>query len=144
MSAAEKFWAKVDAGGDCWLWTGALNTGGYGRFTLDGRRQRAHRVAYALLVSPVPDHLELDHLCRVRHCVNPDHLEPVTRRENVIRGAAPAQAAYRQKRKTHCPKGHPYDEANTYEWARRPGQRYCVECNRVRSREYSRRKRGSR
>lgn len=143
MRTAEKFWEKVDASGDCWLWMGGLNTGGYGRFTLDGRRQRAHRVAYALLVAPVPSGLELDHLCRVRHCVNPDHLEPVTRRENLLRGAGPAQAGYRQKRKTHCPQGHPYDESNTFVWAARPSERSCIECNRVRAREYQRKKRGA-
>ena len=143
---AQRFWPKVEFTETCWLWT-AGRAGTYGGFFVgegEKRRTYAHRWAYEFCVGPIPEGLQLDHLCRVRLCVNPDHLEPVTRRENVIRGAAPAQAAYRQKRKTHCPKGHPYDEANTYEWARRPGQRYCVECNRVRSREYSRRKRGSR
>ena len=133
MSAAEKFWAKVDAGGDCWLWTGALNTGGYGRFTLDGRRQRAHRVAYALLVSPVPDHLELDHLCRVRHCVNPDHLDLVTHAENTRRGAGGSNNSI----KTHCPHGHPYDAANTV--INQRGSRECRECRRARSRAHYRR-----
>lgn len=86
---AERFWPKVDASGDCWEWTGARNPEGYGRIGA-GRRGsatlHAHRVAWELLVGPVPAHLELDHLCRNPRCVNPDHLEPVSRTENIRRG----------------------------------------------------------
>lgn len=72
-------------GSDCWLWTGYVAAGGYGEFHLAGRTRKAHRVAYELLVGPVPEGLDLDHLCRVRRCVNPEHLEPVTRQENLRR-----------------------------------------------------------
>lgn len=82
---AERFWAKVHKTDSCWLWTASL-TFGYGSFW-DGKGQvRAHRFAYELLVDPIPEGLQLDHLCRIRHCVNPDHLEAVTNAENVQRG----------------------------------------------------------
>ncbi|MEU7240240.1 HNH endonuclease signature motif containing protein [Streptomyces sparsogenes] len=82
----------------------------------------AHRFAYETLVGPIPEHLQLDHLCRVRHCVNPDHLEPVSSRENTRRGRSQAGI---NGRKTHCQKGHPFDSANTYVWK---GSRACRTC----------------
>jgi hypothetical protein len=82
-----RFWNKVAAvkGGGCWYWMAGLFRGGYGQFRF-GRNTRAHRVAYEALVGEIPAGLDLDHLCRVRHCVNPEHLEPVTRKENIRRG----------------------------------------------------------
>lgn len=78
---------RIDASGDCWEWTGFIDSGGYGSsIAYDGRQQRPHRVVWQMLVGPIPDGMDLDHLCRVRHCVNPDHLEPVTRSENLRRG----------------------------------------------------------
>lgn len=108
----DRFWSKVDKSdlGGCWLWTGHT-VDGYGRIRL-GTRERdphayAHRVAYEFLVGPVPAGLQLDHLCRVRHCVNPDHLEPVTNRENTVRGLGPELTRARQAAITHCKNGHP-------------------------------------
>lgn len=103
--ATARFWPNVDKTGvnGCWLWLGTRRKG-YGRFqSIDGRRLSAHRVAYELLVGPIPVGLVLDHLCRNRACVNPDHLEAVTNRDNILRGyGASAQMA----RRTSCPKGH--------------------------------------
>ena len=120
-----RFWAKVDrrGPGDCWGWRAAINSHGYGVFSLGGVVQYAHRLAYQCLVGPIPDGLTIDHLCRVRSCVNPGHLEPVTHRENTLRGATlPAANA----RKTHCPKGHRYAGDNLY--VRPRGGRTCLAC----------------
>lgn len=87
-SVEERFWSKVveiDGDGSCWLWTAAKSGKGYGCVVIDRRRYPAHRVAYEMFVGPIPEGLEIDHLCRVRNCVNPAHLEPVTHAENVRR-----------------------------------------------------------
>ena len=86
QTTAERFWEKVDVGHPlgCWLWTGAL-TRDYGSFWLDGNQRPAHRYSYELLRGPIPDGLQMDHLCRVKHCVNPDHLDPVTPATNLRR-----------------------------------------------------------
>lgn len=120
------FWAKVQKTDGCWLWTAHVDQSGYGKFG-NGKHGTtcAHRIAYELCVGPIPAGLELDHLCRVRHCVNPRHLEAVTHSENVLRGLSPAITAARQRAKTHCPKKHPYDEANTIH---RGGARFCRAC----------------
>lgn len=111
LTPAGRFFAKVDKTGDCWLWTGCLTHGGYGQLTSENRKWSAHRFAYSLLVGPIPEGLDLDHLCRVRNCVNPAHLEPVTRAENLHRGFGTGFQVNASK--THCAQGHPYDEANT-------------------------------
>ena len=106
-----RFLAKVNKTETCWLWTAWIERNGYGRFWLDGRQHGAHRVAYELYVGPIPEGLEIDHLCRVKHCVRPDHLEAVTASENIRRMAAhrvPYQALMEA-----CRKGHPYDDENT-------------------------------
>jgi len=126
VSIAGRFWEKVEKTPTCWLWTGAVNGNGYGNFNESGRYVGAHRVAYELVIGPIPADLTLDHLCRVRLCVNPSHLEPVTNGDNVRRGmSVPALNA----RKTHCKRGHPFDARNTY---RRPdGSRQCRACRRI-------------
>lgn len=136
-----RFWAKVDRTGGpaaCWPWTAYRTRSGYGRFNLGGKRiDTAHRVAYVLLRGPVPEGLQLDHLCRVRHCVNPAHLEPVTQRENLLRGATvPARYATR----TRCVNGHEFTPENTAP-GRTPGQRRCRACDRERMRRYRSRQR---
>lgn len=86
----DRFWAKVDALGPCWLWTKGKTANGYGRFGVTSKDKRlAHIFAWTTLVGPVPEGLQLDHLCRVRLCVNPDHLEPVTPQENWRRSHTP-------------------------------------------------------
>lgn len=132
----ERIMQWTDRSGDCWLWTGFLDRYGYGQISVNNHREKAHRVAYATLVGPIPAGLVSDHTCRVRHCVNPAHLEPVTQAENMRRGVA------HNSTKAHCPKGHPYNEANTYV---RPGggRRDCRECRRETSRRREATKRGA-
>lgn len=125
----DRFWSKVDRRPDgCWEWTAYRNRFGYGRFGMDGEVVLAHRVAYEMLVGPIPDGLSLDHLCRNRGCVRPDHLEPVTAAENVLRGTG---WAGRNARKTHCPRSHPLAGDNLMR--NRHSQRLCRECARERN-----------
>lgn len=115
-----RFRAHVLEGDDCWLWTGLVQSNGYGVFNVAGRPQRAHRVSYEMHVGPIPPGLQIDHLCRVRKCVNPAHLEPVTARENS-----------RRAMRTHCVNGHEFTSENTY---MNGGKRYCRTCRRDRNR----------
>lgn len=135
----QRFWDKVSVNEEtgCWEWTAYCNKNGYGTFKLGTLSCLSRRVAYEHLVRKVDSPLQLDHLCRVRRCCNPVHLEPVTCAENVrrsplisenakvrVRAAIAASAAVRA-RKTHCPQGHPYDEANTYMYG---NSRMCKQC----------------
>jgi len=115
----------------CWVWHGALKSNGYGYVFAGGRDQNAHRVAYQWFVGPIPEGLELDHLCRNRGCVNPSHLEPVTRWENIKRGAMEEARQRRTTERLTCSKGHPWNEQNTYVHAK-TGARHCRECHRLR------------
>lgn len=98
----------VDESG-CLLWMGTISEG-YGLVKWNGKQTRVHRLVYEHVNGSIPDGLTLDHLCRIRNCVNPRHLEPVTREENVLRGEAPSAV---NARKTHCKRGHPFDSENT-------------------------------
>ena len=110
IALSERFWSKVDDSGDgCWPFLGAVTERGYGRFTIANRMYQAHRVAYELAVGLIPDGMQLDHLCRNRRCCNPAHLEPVTNRENQMRGFGVSGV---NARKTHCPQGHEYTPDN--------------------------------
>lgn len=125
-----RFWDKVKPEGECLVWTGNRDGDGYGRFRL-GKMQSAHRLAYEDAVGPIPDGLQLDHLCRNTPCVNPAHLEPVTYRVNQLRGIGFCAV---NAQKIECVNGHPFDEANTYI---RPGQRRaCRACGREATRRY--------
>lgn len=140
QAVAERFLRLVseEPNSGCWLWLGCTDPKGYGHFRLNGSICKAHRVAYELFVGPIPFGLQLDHLCRVKGCVNPAHLEAVTNSENQrrTRGRRPlwGLAAIEAKR-THCPQGHPYSESNTYRWRR---QRRCRECNRLQAQKQRR------
>lgn len=125
----------TDAG--CWEWQRGLNFGGYGSMRIEGKRWMAHRAAYELAIGPIPAGLDLDHLCRNRKCCNPEHLEPVTRSENLRRG----EVGRWNLATTHCPQGHPYDDENTYQDKR--GWRGCRTCRAEATKRYNDKKRAA-
>lgn len=125
----ERFLEKVDkevcSTTSCWVWVGATNGKGYGQFYCDGRNQLAHRVSYQLYVGEIPEGLTVDHQCENTICVNPDHLKPMTLKENIAKGDS---ATAVNGRKTHCPQGHEYTKENTLHKKR---GRYCRICQRA-------------
>lgn len=156
-SVEERFWSKVNKEGSapehrpelgpCWLWTAGLRKG-YGQFHVKRRKQPAHRYAWNLLVGPIPEGLEPDHLCRVRACVKaianeqgPAHLEPVTRGENARRGDLGIRTKERIQAMTHCKNGHLITDENTC-WAPNGG-RFCHTCRIESWRAYRRRKKAA-
>lgn len=138
--AMRRFLGKVDRlpCGGCWLWSAATNDAGYGLIHWRRRSYLAHRFAYENLVGDIPDGLELDHLCRVRNCVNPAHLEAVTRQVNALRGLSPSGI---HARKTHCHRGHEFTNENTS--IRPNGARRCLTCHRENERARHQRRRGA-
>ena len=142
---SEKFWEKVNKNGPipeyrpdfdpCWLWTAAVNAKGYGVMCVKNGSTLAHVISYNIHVGQIHSGMQIDHLCRVRNCVNPNHLEVVTPRVNVHRGFGPTAV---HARKTHCPKGHPYSGDNLYLSPR--GNRQCRECVRRSQMRYRKRK----
>jgi hypothetical protein len=141
LTTEERFWQKVivpEGVSDCWLWRGAISKGGYGNFHVTaGKWAVAHRVSYEMHKGPVPEGLDLDHLCRVRHCVNPDHVEAVTRQVNLLRGIGGRLAGERQRSKTHCKQGHEFTTENTAIGKRGTPkeQRLCRICQRIASKK---------
>lgn len=133
--AEQRFWQKVlpEPNSGCWLWDGADNGEGYGAIRISGVTHKAHRLSYQLFVGPIPDGLQIDHLCRVRCCVNPTHLEAVTQKTNIQRGEAAKRAKeWFAANVTHCPAGHEYTRDNLR--ANKYGHRMCATCHRERER----------
>lgn len=112
-----------------WLWTGKLNQDGYARIKYYGRMIMAHRLSYEIFIRPLIEGQEIDHLCRVRHCINPDHLEAVVHKVNMERSPSFAE---RKARTTHCPYGHPYSGENLI-FRAKDKSRHCKACGRVAS-----------
>lgn len=149
---ADRFLEKVDKDGPvpeyrpdlgpCWVWTAARNANGYGIMKVSEGTTLAHRISYALAGGNVTDDEQIDHLCRVRHCVNPQHLEAVPPRVNVHRGYGSAAG---NARKTHCPQGHPYNDENAYVYVGgvHKGTRHCRICGRAATRRYMARKKAA-
>jgi len=118
----------------CWIWLGTQSPNGYGRFSVRGKYRTAHRWAYEQFVGKIPDGLSIHHKCNNRLCVNPEHLEPLTNRENskrIVIKNLPNYALYNLA-KTHCPNGHEYNQENTY---KKGGRRICRICVRERARK---------
>jgi hypothetical protein len=126
----ERLMAATRSDGACWTWTGHVQPTGYGVMSYRNRRWYVHRLAWELWRGPIPEGLTIDHLCRNKACINPDHLEPVTHRENNLRGNS---VAAQHARKTRCPRGHAYSVSFVRNDGRR--ERRCSECYRDRERE---------
>lgn len=125
--AEDRFWTKVDKSGDCWLWAAHVDPGtGYGKFGIGGQMVLAHRYSLHISGVEIGEGLHVDHLCRVRRCVRPDHLEPVTQAENIRRGVP------FRKVKTHCPQGHAFAD---HGFTNSAGNQECRACRRMRARK---------
>lgn len=122
----QRFFKKIKEEGGCWVWCAAQINSGYGTFYDEGKDKLAHRFSYELFNGQIPDGLDIDHLCRNRLCVNPEHLEAVTRSENLLRGLTGKNN--RNAKKTHCPQGHELKEPNLVLAEIKRGYRQCKIC----------------
>jgi hypothetical protein len=129
-TVTDRLLAKVSISPDgCWIWTGAIDHNGYGRFRFRGKNEMAYRAAYTLLVGEFDPALSIDHLCREKLCVNPEHLEAVHIRTNILRGTSPVAL---NAAKTHCKNGHPFAGENLRIEHENGGiRRRCVACLRA-------------
>ena len=137
-----RFWAKVVIsaintynGTQCWEWASAVTVNGYGMFWFNRAPEYAHRLSYENKHEKIPKGLVINHLCRNRKCVNPDHLEAVTQQENCRKGLTGFLPGLMQRLKTHCPKGHEYNEENTR--IKNDGSRSCRACNNAWTHQYN-------
>ena len=133
-----RFLKKIEVKGSCWEWTASKFTDGYGSFNLKGKIKGAHRISYELFKEKISKDLTVDHLCRNRKCVNPNHLEAVTNQENCRRGLTGYNNA--QIKRTHCPKGHPLAEPNLLKFGIKKGWRQCKQCHYEWQHEYTKKR----
>jgi hypothetical protein len=133
VSMIKRFTAKyaVNKATGCWEWQAAKTGGGYGLFWLEKTFHLAHRVAYEVLIGPIPEGLTIDHICKNPGCVNPSHMEPVTQGENLRRSES---WSGQNMRKTHCPQGHPYEGDNLK--LTKEGFRQCRICTREKTKAW--------
>ena len=124
---SERFWSCVEKSNRCWNWKGSRMMGDYGMFYYNGKNRFAHRVAYELLVEHIPEGFQIDHFCRNKACVKPDHMDIVTTRENTQRALTGLISSAEWMIQTHCLYGHEFTEENTFIY---DGLRYCLICNR--------------
>lgn len=136
MSINERFWSKVRTPSgpcECWEWIGHKDKNGYGLFDVTHyKRVKSHRYSYEMLTGLIPNGLVIDHLCKNPSCINPTHLEPVTQRENILRGES---FAAKEARQTHCKNGHPLSGDNLSKCYIRKGMRCCRVCINSKERE---------
>jgi hypothetical protein len=125
----------------CWIWQGGKTAAGYAMMYILGGRQYAHRWAYQMFVGPIPDNCEIDHVCRNRGCVRPDHLQAVSHRVNC--SPERSSVGWNTRAKTHCPKGHAYNEENTYQYFGKDNlyHRFCRICHYTASMKYAEKRR---
>jgi hypothetical protein len=146
-TVAERLWPRFELKPDtgCWMWQGADNGKGYGQIWMNGRMRRVHRIAYLLTFGPLPADKQIDHLCRERACLNPEHMQVVSNRENVARGNGPGALAARTNR---CKNGHEFTPENTYHYTHSqskgggPGRR-CNTCHAATNRAYKQRQKAA-
>lgn len=139
----ERFWSKCipEPMSGCWIWTASATQKGYGCIAVGRKSTGAHRLAYEVLVGPIPQKFDIDHLCRNPSCCNPQHLDAVDRSTNLRRGIGPTLTAARKGKLTHCPSGHAFTPDNTY--TNPHGHRLCRVCNRGHYKRYRNRKKAS-
>lgn len=138
MTREQRFMDKIspEPNSGCWLWIAGVTTReGYGQFWDGNKIIYAHRFSYERVNGNIPEGLHIDHLCNVRCCVNPDHLEAVTLQENIKRRDDRGRQVSHNKHKTHCIRGHLFDEKNTYV-RNDTGARMCRKCGKIRQRRY--------
>lgn len=132
LSLKERIENKILKTDKCWLWQGEIRKNGYGSIRINKKNYTIHRVYYELNKGQIPTGLTIDHLCRIKNCINPDHLEPVTLIENLKRGYG---IGVQNSNKTYCPKGHEYNGVD------KNGHRLCLTCRNVRNKIYQERNR---
>src|ERR1700692_1180704 len=132
LNVLDRFLLKVEKTNFCWNWLAQKDAVGYGTFWMNRKRNLAHRISYELHVGPIPEGLTIDHLCRNPSCVNPEHMQPVSLRENILRGNGPAAI---NSRKTVCKNGHPL-EGDTVRRDPKSKKRTCTVCLEAAHRRY--------